>query len=112
MSVLAATVVVVAVQSSLLWLLPSAEVEAEAAAADRLVLLGFLGWRTVPHCASSSRHFARLLYPSLLAWTGSEPHSSIILSKLALGVVRIPIRTAGLTSLALFILLVCNRFFS
>ena len=49
---------------------------------------------------------------ALLAWTGSEPHSSIILSALARGVVRSPIRTAVLTSFALLILLVCSRFFS
>ena len=67
MSVLGATVVVVAVQSSLLWLLRSSDL---IEAADRLALLGFLGWRTVPHCASSSRLVARLLYPG----GGEESH--------------------------------------
>ena len=51
-----------AVQSSLFWLLLLAvEAEAEAAADIELELLGFLGWRTDPHCASSIRHVAKVL---------------------------------------------------
>ena len=58
----AATVAVLAVQFSLVWLLlPAAEAEAEAAADIELELLGFLGWRTDPHCASSIRHVAKFL---------------------------------------------------